>query len=101
MALRLGKIKLVLKLISWCCAFTKNLKIVNINQIIRIASAFPDMPDSWNYSAFYIFEQTKLGYFGLFLVDLSPFPLTSELPQKITLAKKVAKSDSKTIISLH
>ena len=52
------------------------------------------------YRAFHRFGQAKICNGGLALGS-SEFLLLPQLPQKMTLASKVVKNDSKIVISLH
>jgi hypothetical protein len=51
------------------------------------------------YSVFYQFRQAKFAYGGSILSS-SQFLLMPQLPQKMELASKVVKVDSKIIVSL-
>ena len=53
-----------------------------------------------DYRAFHQFGQTKFAYGGKVLGS-SQFPLLPQLPQKMTLASKVVKIDSRQVISLR
>ena len=53
-----------------------------------------------SYRAFHRFGQAKFAYGGPVLGS-SQFLLLPQLPQKMMLASKVVKIDSKIIISLH
>jgi len=54
---------------------------------------------SLSFSVFYRFGQAKIAYGGLVLGS-SQLSLLPKLPQKMTLASKVVKIDSKIIILL-
>jgi hypothetical protein len=60
-------------------------------QIVFVVSHF--------YSVFHLFRPAKFAY-GSSILSSSQFFLMSQLPQKMKLASKVVKSDSKIIISL-
>jgi len=56
--------------------------------------------DHKKYRAFRRFGQAKFAYGGL-LLGSSQFSILPQLPQKMMLASKVIRIDSKIIISLH
>jgi hypothetical protein len=76
---------------------THNINFSNGKKVRK--NNFEGSSNGWSYSVFQGFSKAKSANGGLILSS-SQFLILPQLPQKIKLASKVVKVDSKIIISL-